>query len=214
MKTKLKWKEIYKEKRNNRYYEVTGIKKENVEIESSPIKVIKKYKYYVALISLVIIAFVFYSFRNDIKIALSVIAFFILASSFFVLFNYYKLTCGKDGLYIKLGFQNAMFNYDRIKSVYISRFNDSSYLFSIRTYNIVIRYIDNFNRLKELFFDASFLNKEQALEFLNNFELKEVESEDYKQYEKLKLLKKIGKVVLIVLFIIIVGLIGYNQLSK
>lgn len=214
MKTKLKWKEIYKEKRNNRYYEVTGIKKENVEIESSPIKVIKKYKYYVALISLVIIAFVFYSFRNDIKIALSVIAFFILASSFFVLFNYYKLTCGKDGLCIKLGFQNAMFNYDRIKSVYISRFNDSSYLFSIRTYNIVIRYIDNFNRLKELFFDASFLNKEQALEFLNNFELKEVESEDYKQYEKLKLLKKIGKVVLIVLFIIIVGLIGYNQLSK
>ena len=68
--------------------------------------------------------------------------------------------------------------------------------------------------MKELFFDATFLNKEQLIEFLNNIEVKDVETNKYKNYERFKLLKKIGKIILIVGFIIVVGTIGYINLNK
>lgn len=215
MKSGVKWRNIYKDKRNNRYYEITGIKNTDVEIESSPLRFVKQNKYWVALVFAIIIAIVVYAFRKDLKIALAVAAFITIAFVFFVIFNYYRIACTKDGLEIIYGFQRVVFSYDKIKSIYLSRFNDSSYLFSVRTYNIVIRYKDNFSRLRELFFDASFLNKDQALEFLNNFEMKEVESEEYRKYEKFKLLKKIGKVALIILFVLaIIGWVGYTQIGK
>lgn len=214
MKNKLKWKDIYNENKNRRYQEIVGIKKEDIEIESNPSQLIKSKKYYVLLIYLIIIAFTLFAFRSNLKIAIAIIAFFIVLGGCFFIFNYYKLACKKEGLYIKFGIQEGFFKYDRIKNIYISRFNDSSYLLSIRTYNVVIRYVDNYNRLKELFFDASFLNKEQVIEFLNNFEVKDVEVATYKNYERFKLLKKIGKVALIVAFIIIVGVIGYMNLNR
>ena len=214
MKNKLKWKDIYNENKNRRYREITGIKKENVEIESNPTTLLKEKKYYILLVFLILVAIVLYTFRNDLKIALIVIAFLLGSCVIFFFFNYYKLACNKDGLYIKFGFQEGLFKYDRIKNIYISRFNDSSYLLSIRSYNIVIRYVDNYNRLKELFFDATFLNKEKALEFLNNFEIKDEEDNKYVNFERFKLLKKIGKVVLIVGFIVIVGILGYMNLNK
>ncbi len=213
MKTKIKWKDIYINNKKRRYSEITGIKNTNVEIESKPSKLIKEKPYFAILISLILIAISLYTFRNDLKIAFIVIAFLAFAGFCFFIFNYYRLVCTEDGLYIKFGIQQGLFKYDRIKSIYLSRFNDSNYLFSIRTYNIVVRYVDNYNRIKELFFDASFLNKEQAIAFLENFEIKEVESEQYKNYEKFKLLKKVGKIALIVAFIVIVGLIGYMHFN-
>ena len=214
MKNKLKWKDIYNENKNRRYREITGIKNESVEIESNPTTLLKEKKYYILLILLILVAIVLYTFKNDLKIALIVIAFLLGSSVCFFFFNYYKLACNKDGLYIKFGFQEGLFKYDRIKNIYISRFNDSSYLLSIRSYNIVIRYVDNYNRLKELFFDATFLNKEKALEFLNNFEIKDEEDNKYINFERFKLLKKIGKIVLIVGFIIVVGVLGYINLNR
>lgn len=214
MKNSLKWKNIYKDYKDRRYQEFVSIKKEDVEIESNPSQLLKSKKYYVLLISLAIIAIILFAFRNNLKIALAAIGFLFAIGSLFFLFNYYKISFKKDGLYIKFGIQQGMFKYDRIKSIYISRFNDSSYLFSVRTYNVVIRYVDNFNRLKELFFDATFLNKEQLIEFLNNIEVKDVETNKYKNYERFKLLKKIGKIILIVGFIIVVGTIGYINLNK
>ncbi len=213
MKSSIKWKDIYNDNKHRRYSEITGIKKEDVEIESNPSKLLKEKAFWFGLASLIIIAIILYTFRNNLKIALIVMGFFLFAGVSFFFFNYYKLKCTKDGLYIKFGMQQGLFKYDKIKSIYISRFNDSSYLLSIRTYNIVIRYEDNFKRLKELFFDASFLNKEQVVEFLNNFEIKEAEEDKYVKYEKFKLLKKVGKIALIVAFIVILGLIGYTKLK-
>ena len=214
MKNSLKWKNIYNDYKNRRYQEFVSIKKEDVEIESNPSQLLTSKKYYILLVSLAIIAILLFAFRSNLKIALAAIGFLFAIAALFFAFNYYKISLKKDGLYIKFGIQQGMFKYDRIKSIYISRFNDSSYLFSIRTYNIVIRYVDNFNRLKELFFDATFLNKEQLVEFLNNIEVKDVETNKYKNFERFKILKKIGKLILIVGFIIIVGTIGYINLNK
>ena len=213
MKSSIKWKDIYNDNKQRRYSEITGIKKEDVEIESNPSRLLKEKSFWFGLASLIIIAIILYTFRNDLKIALIVIGFFLFAGVSFFYFNYYKLKCTKEGLYIKFGMQQGIFKYDKIKSIYISRFNDSSYLFSIRTYNIVIRYEDSFKRLKELFFDASFLNKEQAIEFINNFETKEAEEDKYVNFERFKLLKKVGKILLIVAFIILLGIIGYTKLK-
>ena len=186
MTTKLKWKEIYKDNKFRRYSEITKIKQEGVQIESNPSLVAKKKPYIIILISIALIALALITFRSDLKIALAVIAFFALMGCCFFIFNYYRLECTKEGLYIKYGMQQGVFSYDRIKNIYISRFNDSSYLFSIRTYNIVIRYEDNFKRLRELFFDASFLNKEQVVAFLANFETKEAEESRYVNFERYK----------------------------
>ena len=213
MKNKIKWKDIYNDNKKRRYSEITGIKKENVGVESNPTKLLKEKPYYVILISLILIAISLYTFRNDLKIALIVIAFLFIVGICFFTFNYYKLECTKDGLYIKFGMQQGVFKYDKIKSIYLSRFNDSSYLISPRTYNIVIRYEDGYNRLRELFFDATFLDKQTAIEFLNNFDIKEAEESKYVNFERFKLLKKIGKVVLIVAFVIIVGFLGYMNLN-
>ena len=214
MKKSLKWKDIYKNYKDRRYQEFVGIKKEDVEIESSPSQALKNMKYYILLGALIVIAIILYAFRNNLKIALAAIAFLFAFGALFFVFNYYKIALKKDGLHIKFGLQQGIFKYERIKSIYISRFNDSSYLLSIRTYNIVIRYVDNFNRLKELFFDATFLNKEQLVEFLNNIEVKDVETNQYKNFERYKLLKKIGKIILIIAFLIIVGTIGYINLNR
>jgi hypothetical protein len=214
MKNSLKWKDVYKNYKDRRYQEFVGIKKEDVEIESNPSELLKTKKYYILLITLIIIAVLFFTFRNDLKIGLAAIAFMFAIAGMFFAFNYYKIAFKKEGLYIKFGIQQGTFSYDRIKSIYISRFNDSSYLFSIRTYNVVIRYVDNFNRLKELFFDATFLNKEQLIKFLDNVEVKDVETSRYKNFERFKLLKKILKILLIVAFLIVIGTLAYIRLYR
>lgn len=213
MKNKLKWKNIYNENKNRRYCEIIGIKKENVEVETNPTKFLKERKYIIIVTSLILIALVLFTFRTNLKVALIVLAFFAITGIFTFLFNYYKLSCTKDGLYIKFGLQQGTFKYDRIKNIYLSRFNDSSYLLSIRTYNLVIRYIDNYDRLKELFFDVTFSDKEQVKEFLDNFEIKEVEDNRYKNFERFKLFKKVGKVLLIVAFIVFIGIAGYISMN-
>ena len=209
MKNKLRWKDIYNENKNKRYCEVTGIKKEDVEVETNPKRVLKEKKYFIIIAVILITALVLFTFRTNLKVAFIVLAFLAATGALTFLFNYYKLSCQKDGLYIKFGLQQGLFKYDRIKSVYLSRFNDSSYLLSIRTYNLVIRYVDNYDRLKELFFDVSFASKEQIKEFLENFEVKETEDTKYRNFEKFKLLKKIGKILLIVAFIAFIGIVAY-----
>ena len=209
---KLKWKDVYNENKQRRYSEIAGIKEENVEIESNSFRVLKDRKYIILVAAIIFSAFLIWSFRKDIKLLLFVLGFFAVAGICFFVFNYFKFRCQKDGLYIRFGVQEALFKYDRIKNVYLSRFNDSSYLFSIRTYNIVILYEDNLNRLRELYFDVTFTDKQQLVEFLDNFNVKEIESTQYNNFERFKLLKKIGKILMIVAFIVIVGMYAYIRI--
>ena len=71
-------------------------------------------------------------------------------------------------------------------------------------YSFVIRYVDNNNRIKELSFPNYFIKPEDAEKFLNNFEIKEAEQEEYVQYERFKVLKKVGKALLFILFALMV----------
>ena len=201
---KLKWKDIYNENTKRRYCEVTGIKKEDVELESNSFKFLKEKKYLVLVIALIIIALLVYTFRSDYRILLGVLAFFAIAGICLFVFNYFKFKCLKDGLYVRFGFQEGKFAYDKVKGVYLSKFNDYSFLLPTHVYSIVIRYEDSYNRMKELSFPSYFVKPEQVSEFLNNFNIKEEENNRYVQYERFKLLKIVGKVLLFVLFVIVV----------
>ena len=202
---KLKWKDIYNENSKRRYCEITGIKKEDVEIESNSFKTLKERKYLVLVIVLIVIALLIYTFRSDIKILFIVLAFFLVAGVCFFIFNYFKFKCLKDCLYVKFGFNEGKFNYDKLKSVYLSKFNDySSFLPVKRVYSLVIRYTDGYNRIRELSFPCYFLKPEKVSEFLENFEVKEAVENKFVQYEKFKVLKLIGKAIIFVLFAIIV----------
>lgn len=208
----LKWKDVYNNNQKRRYCEVTGIKKEDIELESNSWKALKNRKYIVIITSLIFACLLIWTFRNDIKVLLMVLAFFVIAGVAFFLFNYFRFICLKDGLYIRFGLQEGKFSYDKIKGVYLSRFNDYSFLLPIkRAYSIVIRYEDSYKRIKELSFPNYFLDKAQTVQFLENFNIKEVEEPRYVQYEKIKIWKRIGKAILVILFILfLIGLFFVN----
>lgn len=212
---KLKWKDIYKDNIKRRYCEVTGIKKEDVELESNSFKTLKERKYIVLVLALISIAVLIYTFRNDIKLLFMVLGFFLIAGVCFFIFNYFKLKCLKDGLYIRFGFTEGKFSYNKLKGVYLSRFNDySSFLPVKRAYSIVIRYTDNYNRIKELSFPNYFLKPEKVSEFLDNFVIKEAEENKYVNYERFKIFKFIGKALVFVLFAILIIAMLFMRITK
>lgn len=137
----LKWKDIYNNNKQRKYCEITGIKKEDVEIVSNSFRALKEKKYLFIIISIIILALLIYTFRGHVKILLMVFAFFVVAGICFFVFNYFKIKCLKDGLYIRFGVQEGIFPYDRIKSVYLSKFNDYSSLIPTKSYSVVIRYL-------------------------------------------------------------------------
>lgn len=207
----LKWKDIYNENITRRYCEITGIKKNGVGIESNSFRALKEKKLIAIIVVIVLLAIIICAFRTNIKVLLIVMGFFAFAGICFFFFNYFKLNCDENGLYVRFGFQQGLFKYEKIKSVYLSKFNDYSFLIPNKCYSIVIRYTDNYNRIKELSFPTYFITKEECAEFLNNFEIKENQDEKFVQYERFKLLKKIGKIVLIVLFIALLFFVGINS---
>lgn len=208
---KLKWKDIYNDNKNRRFCEITGIKKQDVEIESNSFRVLKEKKYYAIAIIVIFTLILLYTFRKDLKVFLMVMVFFAIAGACFFIFNYFKFKCMKDGLYIKFGMQQGKFSYEKIKSIYLSKFNDYSFLIPSKAYNIVIRYIDNNNRIKELSFPNYFLNKQDTINFLDNFEIKEIKNEKYVSFEKFKILKKVAKIAAFALFLIILFVIAFAK---
>lgn len=212
---KLKWKDIYEQNKQRRYCEITGIKKEDVELESNSFTRLKERKYLVLAITLIVGALIVYTFRKDIKILLMVLAFFLVAGVCFFVFNYFKFKCLKDGLYVRFGFQQGKFSYDKLKGVYLSRFNDYTFLLPVkRLYSIVIRYEDSYKRIRELSFPNYFLKPESVSKFLENFEIKEEAKSQYVQYEKFKVLKRIGKAALFILFVAFIIAMAVINLKK
>lgn len=199
----LKWKDIYNNYKQRTYCDITGIKKEDVEIVSNSFTVLKEKKYLITVIALVFTALLVYVLRKDIKALLMVLLFFFIAGICFFVFNYFKLKCTKDGLYVRFGMQEGTFPYDKVKSVYIARFNDYNIFVPSKTYSIVIRYIDNMGKIKELSFPNYFISKEEMLDFLNNFNVEEAENKQYVHFERFKRLKKIVKSVTFILLALI-----------
>lgn len=210
---KLKWKDVYNNTKKRKYCEITGIKQEDVEIESNSFKVLKERKYIVLVASIVIIGLLIWTFRTDIKLLLILVGFFIAADICFFVFNYFKFKCAKDGLYIKFGFQQGKISYEKLKGVYLSRFNDYSFLIPVKkVYSIVLRYTDNNGRIKELSFPNYFIKPEDTEKFLENFNIEEAEQDKYVNFERFKILKKVGKISIFVLFV--VALIVYAFIKR
>lgn len=203
----MKWKEIYEENKKRRCTEITGIKKEDVGIECNSLNYLKEKKYYIIAFNIILILILTFTFYKELKVYLIVLLFFLITEISFFALNSYTIICKKEGLYIKFGFQKGVFDYSRIKNVYLSKTNDSSYLLPIRSYNIAIRYTDNLNRYKELFFDTRFTTKETVTEFLNNFNIKDTEDPSFIKFERYKLIRKIFRIILFILFVFAV--VGY-----
>lgn len=211
---KLKWKDIYNNNKQRRYCEITGIKKQDVELESNSFRILKQNKYLSIIITVILIAILFFTFRKDMRVFLIVLAFFAVAAICFFIFNYFKLRCTSNGLYIRFGMQEGLFPYEKLKSVYLSKFNDYRFLIPSNGYSIVIRYYDNNNRIKELSFANYFLNKQETINFLENFNIKEERNNRYITYEKFKVLRKIIKVTAIVVFTILIFVAVYINMKN
>ena len=206
---KLKWKNIYNENKQRKYCQITGIKQYDVELESNSLKSLKQRKYIILAIVIICAAIIIWTFRSDIKVLLMVLGFLTVAGCAFFIFNFFRFKCLKDGLYVRFGLQEGVFPYDKIKSVYLSKYNDYSFLLpNSKSLCIVLRYEDSFNRIRELSFPNYFLSKEQTVEFLDNFIISEEPVEKFVNFEKFKLLKRIGKIALFVIAILtILGLL-------
>lgn len=212
---KLKWKDIYNNNnKQRRYCEITGIKKQDVELESNSFRILKQNKYLSIIIAVILIAILFFTFRKDMRVFLIVLAFFAVAAICFFIFNYFKFKCTSNGLYIRFGMQEGLFPYEKLKSVYLSKFNDYRFLIPSNGYSIVIRYYDNNNRIKELSFANYFLNKQETIKFLENFNIKEERNNRYITYEKFKVLRKIIKVTAIVVFTILIFVAVYINMKN
>ena len=177
---KLKWKDIYNENKQRRFCQVTGIKKLNVELESNSLRALKEKRWIVIAIIVLFSALIIWTFRTDVKVMAIVFGFLAIAGIAFFVFNYFKFICLKDGLYIRFGVQEGIFPYDKIKSVYISRYNDHTLLIpGSKNYSIVIRYIDSLNKLREFSFPNYFLDKKETQDFLDNFNIVEKQEQEF-----------------------------------
>lgn len=203
----MKTKEIYKENKNRRYCPIIDMKNEDIGIESSPIKLIKKNWVKFLIIALIIVVVLSITFYKDLVVLASVLAFLVFIVGACILSSTYSMKCKKETLSMKLNFQKFEVSYSRIANIYISKEFTVSDLIPMFTYTLVIRYVDNMNFLKELSFPTLFLKSEDIEKFLDNFIIQEEQSKECIKYEKYKMSKRIFKAMGFVLFIIAIVLV-------
>lgn len=205
----MKLKDIYIENQNRKYRNVIDTKGKEIEIKSIPLKAIKKNKYPILIISLIIILVLLLTFYNTLNTFFVVIAFLLFMVASAIYFNNYSIRCKKDILHLKWNLQTFDLPYERLKSIFLSRDISGLDIIPMLTYNIVIRYIDNMNFIRELSFPATLLNPEELKEFLDNFIVEEAEAEDCVKFERFKRLKMTMKILGFVLFIILIAIVVY-----
>lgn len=209
----MKTKEIYKENKNRKYCPIIDIKNEDIGIESSPIKLIKKYWVKFLIIALIIVVVLSITFYKDLVVLASVLAFIAFIVGGCIFSGTYSMKCKEETLSMKLNLQKFEVSYSRIANIYISREFTISDLIPMFTYSLVIRYVDNMNFLKELSFPTIFLKKEDLEKFLNNFIIQKEQSKECIKYEKYKMSKRILKAFAFVLFFIAIILVVYFSLK-
>ena len=196
----MKLKDIYKENLGRKYRNVIGTKGKEIEIKSIPLNTIKKNKYTILIISLIIFLILLLTFRNTLNIFFLVIAFLIFMALSAIYFNNYSMQCDKSSLHLKWNFQKFDLPYEYIKCVFLSKDFNGMDIFPLLSYNIIIRYIDNMNFIRELSFPAMLINPDELYEFINNFVIEEEKAEDCIKYERYKKFKTIMKLLGFILF--------------
>ena len=200
----MKLKDIYKENLGRKYRNVINTKGKEIEIKSIPMEKIKKNKYTILVISLIIILILLLTFRNTLNTFWVIIVFLLFMIASAIYFNNYSMKCQKNSIHLKWNFQNFDLPYERLKCVFLSRDVNGLDVFPLLTYNIVIRYIDNMNFIRELSFPATLLNPDELNEFIDNFIIEEEKADDCVKFEKFKRLKMIAKITGFVIIIILV----------
>ncbi len=202
IKDKLKFKDVFLLHKNRRFNEIIGINSENAALISNPKKIIKENKYIIIITSIIVIALLLSTMYNDIITFFITLLFLFGICLIVTVFNAFKFVCSKEGITISFGFQKVFFPYDKIKCIYISKYNDYSFLHLVKDYNIVIKYSDTNGMIKELSFSTLFVSPEETNNFINNFKVDEKFSDEEIKFEKLKVVKKIFKIVIFALFLI------------
>ena len=198
----MRFKEIFLENKDRRYCNITKVKKENMTLVIDPIRKIKENWIVLLGILVVIIGFLLINFNSKIfLVSLALIAFLVVV---YIFGNKAILKCDKDLLYIKQGFQENKIPYSKIKTVFISRAAELMLFIPTYSYNIIIRYEDNFSFIRELNFSLMCADENEVKEFIENFEIDKKIDQRIVKFEKRKF---IGKLLTFIVTLIVVAFI-------
>lgn len=204
------YKELVIDSVNRRFADITGIKEENITVESKPIKKIKD-NWIVALA--ILATFVGLMLINfNIKYFLMCLALIAVFVALFIFGNKYSIICEKKSLTIKQNFQNIHIPYNNVKNVYVAKTVRG---IMVRSYVLVIVCEDQLSLLREFEFPLLCTSIDEVAKFVNNFKIAEGKDEGAIKRDKRRSLKRIVEnLFTVVCLIIIVWFIIANGIIK
>lgn len=207
----MKFKEIFLENKDRRYRNITKVKKENMTLVIDPIRKIKENWIVLLGILVVIIGFLLINFNSKIfLVSLALIAFLVVV---YIFGNKAILKCDKDSLYIKQGFQENKIPYSKIKTVFISRATELMLFIPTYSYNIIIRYEDNFSFIRELNFSLMCADEDEVKEFIENFEIENKINQRIVKFEKRKFIGKLLTFIITIIAVVFIFMYVYRYIN-
>ena len=207
----MRFKEIFLENKDRRYCNITKVKKENMTLVIDPIRKIKVNWIVLLGILVVIIGFLLINFNSKIfLVSLALIAFLVVV---YIFGNKAILKCDKDLLYIKQGFQENKIPYSKIKTVFISRAAELMLFIPTYSYNIIIRYEDNFSFIRELNFSLMCADEDEVKEFIENFEIENKINQRIVKFEKRKFIGKLLTFIITIIAVVFIFMYVYRYIN-
>ena len=207
----MKFKEIFLENKDRRYCNITKVKKENMTLVIDPIRKIKENWIVLLGILVVIIGFLLINFNSKIfLVSLALIAFLVVV---YIFGNKAILKCDKDLLYIKQGFQENKIPYSKIKTVFISRAAELMLFIPTYSYNIILRYEDNFSFIRELNFSLMCADEDEVKEFIENFEIENKINQRIVKFEKRKFIGKLLTFIITIIAVVFIFMYVYRYIN-
>jgi len=207
----MRFKEIFLENKDRRYSNITKVKKENMTLVIDPIRKIKENWIVLLGILVVIIGFLLINFNSKIfLVSLALIAFLVVV---YIFGNKAILKCDKDLLYIKQGFQENKIPYSKIKTVFISRAAELMLFIPTYSYNIIIRYEDNFSFIRELNFSLMCADEDEVKEFIENFEIENKINQRIVKFEKRKFIGKLLTFIITIIAVVFIFMYVYRYIN-
>ena len=159
----------------------------------------------------VIIGFLLINFNSKIfLVSLALIAFLVVV---YIFGNKAILKCDKDSLYIKQGFQENKIPYSKIKTVFISRATELMLFIPTYSYNIIIRYEDNFSFIRELNFSLMCADEDEVKEFIENFEIENKINQRIVKFEKRKFIGKLLTFIITIIAVVFIFMYVYRYIN-
>ena len=207
----MRFKEIFLKNKDRRYCNITKVKKENMTLVIDPIRKIKENWIVLLGILVVIIGFLLINFNSKIfLVSLALFAFLVVV---YIFGNKAILKCDKDLLYIKQGFQENKIPYSKIKTVFISRAAELMLFIPTYSYNIIIRYEDNFSFIRELNFSLMCADEDEVKEFIENFEIENKINQRIVKFEKRKFIGKLLTFIITIIAVVFIFMYVYRYIN-